>query len=436
MSGAAAALGIRAAPTAPATLVDARLRWVHDPDDDQACLRHLTALHDLGAGRVVCHPTPGASWPILIRDLLESLGKPRDALARARRLRDGAALMRVWMRAEQVEHLVVLRAHRLPPPLLEALAELATATGAAVWLVWHAHEPPVAAGTAMWPWPHAVAALATNRHPTRPDAGDTGGGDIYRDGVAEARREARLWRVAAPRQHRYTQPGCQLGALLQRLTIDASTPVELGLLQAAAQAGFAAEGLDLLLPAEPAALAALGPRVTDEVMTGLRRLACPTSAAALVLALVTDASANCVASVSPRCLSPDLARVRTLPGIYRVPPLARPVLRAALLDHQAQAAAVRHHRPDGRLFRDRDGDLLLFQRMSNLIRCAATLAGLPPPRAATSRHRFGLEEPFAVAVVDHPKTEITGAGPFPTLRPRLPFGPPDPPRRSRSRRGR
>lgn len=432
--GAAPSLGVRPAPVPAAA--DARLRWVHDPDDDQACLRHVTALHDLGAGRVVCHPTPGASWPILIRDLLESLGKPRDALARARRPRDGAALVRVWMRAERVEHLVVLRAHRLPPPLLDALAELATATGAAVWLIWHAHERPGAAGTAMWPWPQAVAALATDRRSPRPDAGNTGGGDIYRDGVAEARREARLWRIAPPRQHRYTQPGCQLGALLQRLTIDASTPVELGLLQAAAQAGFAAEGLDLLLPGEPAALAALGPRVTDEVMTGLRRLACPTSAAALVLALLTDASANCVASVSPGCLSPDLARVRTLPGIYRVPPLARPVLRAALLDHQAQAVGVRHHRPDGRLFRDRDGDLR-FQRMSNLIRYAAALAGLPPPRAATSRHRFGLEEPFAAAVVDHPKTEIIGAGPFPTLRLRLPFGPPsDPPRRSRSRRGR
>lgn len=317
------------------------------------------------------------------------------------------------MRAERVAHLVVLRPHRLQPPLLDALAELAPATGAAVWLVWHGQEPPGAAGTATWPWPHAVAALAADRHSPRPDTGDTGGGDIYRDGVAEARREARLWRIAPPRQHRYTQPGCQLGALLQRLTIDASTPVELGLRQAAAQAGFAAEGLDLLLPAEPAALAALGPRVTDEVMTGLRRLACPTSAAALVLALVTDASANCIASVSPSCLSPDIARVRTLPGIYRVPRLARPVLRAALLDHQAQAVAVRHQRPDGWLFRDRDGELLLTLRMSNLIGRAATLAGLPPPRAATSRHRGGLEEPFAVAVVGHPKTEIIGSRALP-----------------------
>jgi hypothetical protein len=109
---------------------------------------------------VVCHPTPGATWPILIRDLLEALGKRRDALARERRVRDGAALVRVWMRAERVQHLVVLRAHRLRPPLLDAVAELATATGA-LWLVWDDTDPPAPrwAGE-VWSWPRAVAASA------------------------------------------------------------------------------------------------------------------------------------------------------------------------------------------------------------------------------------------------------------------------------------
>ncbi|MGH3612846.1 MAG: hypothetical protein ACRDRK_09660 [Pseudonocardia sp.] len=43
--------------------------------------------------------------------------------------------MRVWMRAERVEPLVVLRAHRLHPHLLDAFAEFVTATGPTVWLV-------------------------------------------------------------------------------------------------------------------------------------------------------------------------------------------------------------------------------------------------------------------------------------------------------------
>jgi hypothetical protein len=132
--------------TAPpsATWTAGGRRWIHDPDDDLTCLRQLAALHNLPAGRVVCHPTPGASWPILIRDLFEALGKRRDALVRERRVRDGVALLRVWMRAERVEHLVVLRAHRLPPRHLAVLADLATATGTALWLVWHAIGPPAA----------------------------------------------------------------------------------------------------------------------------------------------------------------------------------------------------------------------------------------------------------------------------------------------------
>jgi hypothetical protein len=38
----------------------------------------------------------------------------------------------------------------------------------------------------------------------------------------------------------------------------------------------------------------------------------------------------------PRSISPDLGQVRLLPGTYRIPESARPLLRAALLDHQAR----------------------------------------------------------------------------------------------------
>lgn len=225
-----------------------RLRWVLDPDDDQACLQQLAARHHLEAGRVVCHPTPGATWPVLIRDLLETLGKRRDALARARR-DDGAALLRVWLRAERVEHLVVLRAHRLHPPVLAALAEIATATDTTLWLVWHDTDPPTTRRGEMWSWPHTVAAL---RGPPPPPARSAirSVDAIHREAVAEAR----LWRVAPPRQRRFTQPGCALGALLQRLTIDAATEDELDVHLNAARAGFATEHLTLALPAEDAAL--------------------------------------------------------------------------------------------------------------------------------------------------------------------------------------
>lgn len=231
MTALAPALDGRVGP-APAPAAGAGLRWVHDPDDDHACLRQLTAMHDPGGGRAVCHPTPGATWPVLIQDLLEALGKPRDALARERRLRGGARLVQVWMCAERVEHLVVLRAHLLRPPLLDRFAELAAATGTTIWLVWHHTDPPGPGRIGeIWSWPAAVDALRRGR--VRPVSSEQvrlrSVDAIHCEAVTEARREARLWRVAPPRQRRYTQPGCELGALLQRLSIDAATWAELDL---------------------------------------------------------------------------------------------------------------------------------------------------------------------------------------------------------------
>ncbi|WP_298798304.1 hypothetical protein [uncultured Pseudonocardia sp.] len=402
---------VASSPSAGGAEAGGGLRWVHDPDDDLACLHQVTALHDLTAGRLVCHPTPGATWPVVVRDLFEALGKRRDALQRARR-DDAAALLRVWLRAEQVEHLVVLRAHRLHPKLLAMLAELATATGTTLWPVWHDTDPP-ASGWAgeLWSWQCAVTALRGSPSPDRLRSVDA----IHRDAVAEARREARLLRVGQPRQRRFTQPGCALGALLQRLTIDAVTGAELELLLDAARAGFATEGLTLVLPADAAALSALGPRIDAHVVTRLRRLACPTSAAALLLALATDSRAGRLTLTAPRRISPDLGQVGMLTGIYRIPGVAAPLLHAALLDHQARGL------PDYALFVHPAGGVLLTQRMANLIARAAALAGVHRPLAATraGRSDSGPEEPFAATLVKSGAVRIDGAGPFPRLRPHL-----------------
>jgi hypothetical protein len=86
----------------------------------------------------------------------------------------------------------------------------------------------------------------------------------------------------------------------------------------------------LVVPSDPAALAVLGPRITPQTVARLRRIACPTSAAALLLALATDARAGRVASCTPRSISPDSGQVGLLPGTYRVPAATRPLLRAAL----------------------------------------------------------------------------------------------------------
>lgn len=412
MTGSAPALGGRVGAT-PAASAGAGLRWVHDPDDDHACMRQLTALHDLPGGRAVCHPTPGATWPVLIRDLLEALGKPRDALARERRLRDGGRLVQVWMCAERVEHLVVLRAHLLRPALLDRSAELAAATGTTIWLVWHHSDPPGPAGIGeVWSWPAAVDTLQRGR--VRPLSSEQvrlrSVDAIHRDAVAEARREARLWRVAPPRQRRYTQPGCELGALLQRLSIDAATWAELDLRLDAARAGFAIEGLTLVLPDAQHLRDLIGPRLPAPVVTRLRRIACPTSAVALLLAWATDARPGRISGCMQRSVSPDGGHVNLLPGRYRIPGSVQVILRAALIEHRMRGL------PTYTFLARPDDTSYCAQAMANLItRVAGRAEVLLPP--SFERNDFGPERPFVAELVNTGRVRLEGAPPRPRLQP-------------------
>lgn len=99
---------------------------------------------------------------------------------------------------------------------------------------------------------------------------------------------------------RYVQPRCPLGVVLQRLTVDATSHDDLLTRLHAAQTGFRDEGLSLRLPAlaDPDRVAALGPRLDPAAIARLRRFACPTRAAALMLALVTDANSHQLTAAS------------------------------------------------------------------------------------------------------------------------------------------
>jgi hypothetical protein len=94
------------------------VRVVLDPQDCGRCTRVLTELHHLGAGRVVCHPRPGGARAQLGADLLVALGKRHDALELEHLGSRGWALAAMWLRAERIAHLVVLRAHQLGAWLL------------------------------------------------------------------------------------------------------------------------------------------------------------------------------------------------------------------------------------------------------------------------------------------------------------------------------
>lgn len=361
-----------------------------DPTDDLACVRALTAAHDLDAGLIVCHTHPGASWPVMVRDLLCALGKDRDALSRDRRVGDGPMLLAVWLRAEQVRHVVVLRAHTLPAPVLEALAVLADTAETTVWLVWHTREPPPPSEATTGPpvsWDAAVAMLGSPE-PRLATAPNDAVSVVYGWTRARARLDARAWPTrSSPVEPRYVQPSCPLSVVLQRLTIDATSHDELLTRLHAAQTGFRDEGLALVLPAlnDPDQIGALGPRLVPDTMARLRRFACPTTAAALMLALATDVSSEQLAMTSAYWTCPAGRHIRFLGGTYRMPPRARALLRAAALtaDHPALLLNDRHRR------------IFLARRMANLIQRAADRVGLPRPPAARPSSTWDRAQPYA-----------------------------------------
>ncbi|MFD9667201.1 hypothetical protein ACFWAY_37300 [Rhodococcus sp. NPDC059968] len=130
------------APTAPRGERAASITVLEDPWDDVMVTRALLAAHCPAGGVVTVHPTPATrSEKSLAADLFVALGHSPARLA-AYRLDSAARAWRAvtaWMAAEQIAHLVVLRAHRLTAAQRQRLLTLHHATGVHLVLVWHAH---------------------------------------------------------------------------------------------------------------------------------------------------------------------------------------------------------------------------------------------------------------------------------------------------------
>ena len=112
-----------------------RIHCVADPDDDGS-LSAALGKHDVAASVVVAHPVPGISraWQLAV-DILMGLGKGFDALEREDRTSQAWPLIQVWLRAERVQHLVVLDADRLPARLWHFLADVTRTSEVQLWLV-------------------------------------------------------------------------------------------------------------------------------------------------------------------------------------------------------------------------------------------------------------------------------------------------------------
>jgi hypothetical protein len=350
-----------------------------DPDDTGECVAELGARHDLERGVAVCHPRPGAApLPVLGEDVLVALGKRPGGLVAEGVSRRGWELAGLWLRAERIEHLVVLRAHRLPPARWRELAALTAAAGTRLWLVAHqgglgtGHRAALDdTGTGRGglapgrPWRVALSLLPTpaktvlGMFPEVPDvefplfrtaarrlldpAGFARVDAVYRPTLLAARDLARRW----------TRPGAGLASIdphqgaaaLQRHTIDATSVDEVLTQVRAVQAGFCTEGVFLQLPRRQAGLPAgigYAPRLDPAAVERLRGLCSPTAAAALAVARATGLRAAALRSLRVRDVhdtGPDqlLVAGRTL---YRIPASIAGMVRAAIGEHHTQRA---HH---------------------------------------------------------------------------------------------
>lgn len=361
------------------------LRWVSDPADELRCVHGLLARCDLSRGVIVCLAAPGAPWPVLARDLLLALGKDRHALAGLGRARL-AELTQLWMRAEQVRHLVVLRAHLLPAETLSSLEQLAEHLDIAIWLVAHDPQHPRAPAMA---WTALIALL--DREPT----GNSSPTEIYGRTRDLARRAGRTWRLhdqQTMNRVRYVRSTCVLGQLLQNLTIDAHDVDDLRLRLHATQRGLRDEGLQLTLPdLDRPLLRYLGPKFGFDTVARLRRIACPVTTAALTLAFATGNDAPHLALLRRDWTEPAGRHVRAYTGTCRIPPQARPMLRALLIHHDTLAD------PAPALLVARDGTAMLGRRIAHVVTAGAHLAGLRAGSAGWAREKHYTPETFGTS---------------------------------------
>jgi hypothetical protein len=100
------------------------VQLVYDPDDSRDCMRRLAGLHSLAGGCVVCRPAPGPGTRGITTALLRALGKQlrlRDTPHDPRRQLEHAA---IWLAAENITDLIVVRADRLTPAAWTMLLDL------------------------------------------------------------------------------------------------------------------------------------------------------------------------------------------------------------------------------------------------------------------------------------------------------------------------
>jgi hypothetical protein len=115
-----------------------RVQVVFDPADTRHLVEAVSSLADLAAGRAVCHAMPvGPSLYGLGVAMLLAVGKRFDAAQVERVPSRCWRLAEIWLAAEQIRELFILRAHILGARQWRVLLQLAATRQISLWLVVH-----------------------------------------------------------------------------------------------------------------------------------------------------------------------------------------------------------------------------------------------------------------------------------------------------------
>lgn len=338
-----------------------RMFLVYDEQDRVEHVRYAQQLHALNKKRLVVAIRPGTSTlHQLGADLLDALGKRIDVSARSTTANETWFRAYSWMIGEQIEHVIVCRAHLLAPLRTQRLLEAATVADATLWLLIHRpslnrgqrdlardwdlpeislrefrrrwHDPPGDAPHAISPAPfpdvpddEAPSFLSSCRELLGPAEFDR---------VSQSYRHAQQRTAAWLREHDSPDDDTRQSAferwMHEQISGCADLP-EVVTVARAIQAAALWDGLWIKVNKDKLAGAFTHTRLArldDAAVTAIRRYSHPRYAASAVCSLASELPASAIAAMNIADIADD-ARTVTLAGrSYAVPPDARGALRA------------------------------------------------------------------------------------------------------------
>lgn len=351
-----------------------RVHLVEDPHDSHVLATRVSALADLAQGRAVCHPTPGIQrHEELAADLLVCLGKRFDALRFERARKRAWHLVDVWIEAERIHHLFVLRAHLLARPLCEMLVDLAHRCRFELWLVSgpSTRRPQLVDHLQLrrWSQVHFLARWETTTRADRMGISARGFPELPADDFLTFRSTCRrllesgeFQRVDAVYYAAMVETAAWLKPHTRRRPESVDDTLKLGAVAAQVQAllcetGCASEALIRLRGAQAAyfragwlvdfspqlvdrdsGLPPLGPTLDPGTAVRLRRLCTPRSTAAMTLRLATDLRGERLARLNMEDIDEGGGGVTLGGHRLSIPDHARSLVLAQLVDRRRGGA--------------------------------------------------------------------------------------------------